>query len=720
MRFSDERELFAAAGMLPQTLGAPARSELRTYLKPIAQNRWWILLAVLAAVAIGAVVAVAMPPVYEANLLIQIADSAGPSRSVLGDAANVFDIKTPASAEMEIMRSRMVVTPAVEKNDLLVVARPRYFPFLAGGPARGQETVSNEGVFASVRARLQGARRIDVRRFDVPAAWQGQTFIVTLRQDGRYVLSHPSLSAPLEGKVGELLTGSLGQGRLFLLVSDLQGPADAAFSVVRKSRGKAAQDLQNALQLVERGRQSGIIEASLKDTDPARAAAVLNAIGADYVKQAIDRKAAEAEKSIAFLNTQLPTLKDQMERAESAYNRFRSRTGTVSFDDDAKAALQRRYDIKARLDEAEQKKRDLLSNFGAQHPAVRIADDQIAGLQQELRGLQGRISAMPGNQQDAQRLERDAKMSGELYQQFRSNVMHLQLVREGLTGNARIIDPAVPPDESSRPQPAIVLAAAGAGGLVLSLLFVLVRSGLGRGVRSARDIETATGLSVYSSAVPLSARAQRRVHSGAPGVLALSSPGDEAAVALRQLKTMLQHQTRGRSNNRLLVTGPGEGVGAHFVASNIAALMAASGQRVLLIDADRQRGRLHRSFGAEPTPGLAELVGGSCTRKEAVWHSGIPRLDLVPAGSAPLDFGELSESRAFVELLEHATRDYDMVVLAAPPVLRSSETLSLALTAAMIVLVARARKTAVEDIAESARRLTQAGQSLSGVVLNGV
>jgi tyrosine-protein kinase Etk/Wzc len=168
------------------------------------------------------------------------------------------------------------------------------------------------------------------------------------------------------------------------------------------------------------------------------------------------------------------------------------------------------------------------------------------------------------------------------------------------------------------------------------------------------------------------------------------------------------------------VTGPREGVGVQFVASNVAAVMAAAGQRVLLIDADRQRAGLHRLFGVGNTPGLTELIGGSCTRKEAIRPTRVAGLDLVAAGTAPLDFGELTSSRAFTELLEHASLDYDMVILAAPPVLRSSETLSLALVAAVVVLVARARKTAVDDIALSARRLTQAGQLLSGVVLNGV
>jgi tyrosine-protein kinase Etk/Wzc len=717
MKFSDERELFAAAGMLSQT--PPPRLERPAawnYFRLIADNRWKLLLITLLASLVGVAATVSLPRVYEANLLIQIADSAGPPKSMLGEAANAFDIKTPATAEMEIMRSRMVVAPAVEKNELAVVAQPRYFPIVGGWQSRNAQSL----------ATLQGNGRADpnapaiaVRQFDVPTAWEGETFIVRVEQDKHYSLRHPSLAAPLQANVGELLEGKLGEGRLSLLVSRLEGRTGAEFTLVRKSRGKATEDLQDALKLVERGRQSGIIEVTLRDTDPVRAAAVLNTIGANYVKQAVERKSAEAEKSIAFLNAQLPALRQQMDKAEGAYNQFRSRRGTVSFEDEAKIALERSSDLKSKVAEAQQKRRDLLSSMGAEHPSVRVVDQQIAGWQSELHGIQGKLSAMPGIQQDALRYERDVKLNSDLYQQLRTSALQLQLVREGLSGNARVIDAAVPPEEAIRPKPAIMLGIASMGGLVLALSFILVRSGLARGVKSAREIETGTGLKVYSSAIPMSA-AQRRAGRRPGKLLALSAPSEDASVCLRQLRTLLLHQMRDRADNRLLITAPTEGVGVNFIISNLGAISAMAGRRILLVDADPKRGSLHRAFGMGDTPGLSDLVAGHCTRKEAIRNTGIPRLDFVAAGTAPLKSDELTTSRAWLELLDQASKDYDLVLLNAPPILRSSETLSLALGAAMVVLVARAGKTAVEEIAECARRLTQAGQLPSGVVLNGV
>jgi tyrosine-protein kinase Etk/Wzc len=715
MKFSEERKLFAAAGMFrdPPPIPAPERPALHDYSRLFARSWWQTLLIMILSLLVGGLVIVSMPPVYQANLLVQVSDPAGPPKGVLGESAAAFDVKTAAAGEMEIMRSRMIIGPAAEKNRLFVVAQPRAFFHAPGKEPIGNPTLLKLWVW------LHAAQTIDVRQFEVPEAWEGQTFMLKSEGEGRYSLSHPALQAPMQGQAGELLVRKLRDGQLSLFVSDLKGPKGAEFTLLRKTQVKAMEDLQSSLNLVERGRQSGIIEATLRDADPVRVAAVLNAIGANYVRQDIERKSAEAGKTLAFLNVQLPLLKGQMDQAEAAYNKFRSRKGTLSFEDEARIAVARSTDLIAKVSEAQQRKRDLLSQLGSQHPAVKIVDEQISGLQGELRGIQGRISGIPATQQEAFALERDLKLSTDLYQQLRTSAMQMQLVRQNLTGNARIIDSAVAPDEPIRPRPLVFLGAAAAAGLVLSMLLVLIRSGFQRGVRSVREIEANTGMDVYSSAIPLGKAAHRMLRHSRD-ILALSSPGADASVGLRQLRTVLQHQIRHRNNNRLLITGPTEGVGVHFIGTNLAALLARGGLRVLLVEADLRRDVVARFFGVQGARGLAELVSGTCTWKEAIRRTEFPGLDILTAGSLRIHVDELAMSQVFIDALDRASREYDIVILTAPPVLRSAETLSIASTSAMIVLVARAEKTRCDEISESARRLSQAGQFPSGVVLNGV
>lgn len=714
MKFSDERELFAAASMFRDPPPVDRRV-LRDYWRPIPENRWLILAVTLLALLGGGVAALVMRPVYEANLLIQIADAASPTpKNALGDAATSFDIKTPAAAEIELLRSRMVVAPAAEKYQLSIVAQPRYLKLPEswyGDP----DDAAGAGWFSLARlARwVQGAQAITVAQFDVPAAWEGRKFILTVGDGGSYTLQHPSLHSPLQGRVGELLDTNVGNGRLSLLVTGLEGTTGSEFSLVRKSRGKAMEDLQDSLKVGERGRQSSVIEATLRDSDPVRAADVLNTIGANYVRQDVERKWAEAEKSIAFLGSQLPLLKQQMERAESAYNSFRSSKGAVSLDTEARIALERSFDVRGRLGEARQRQQEMLAQLGPEHPSMKVMNQQIASLESQLRAMQGRISAMPATQQDALQYERDVKLTTDLYQQTRNNLFQLQLVRQGLTGNARIVDAAIPPEKQVRP-PALVVGVSAVAGLVLSVLLAFVRSALARGVRSAHEIETHTGLNVYPTAIGVG-KAQRLANHRPQHALT-----DKTAVGLRQLCTVVQHQMRGRGNNRLMIAGPTEGVGVQFIAAKLGALLAAGGNRVLLIDTDLRGGSLHGHFGVDSGPGLAELIAGTCTAEGATRPTGIPGLDLVPAGTEPVDLDENESSARIASIMEHASKKYDVVLLSGPPVLHSAETLTIASSAGMVVLVAQAHKTAVEDIGECARRLSLAGQIPSGVVLNGL
>ena len=96
--------------------------------------------------ALGTTYAFVANPIYEANLIVQVEDSPGSTKSLLGEASSLFDTKTAASAEMEILRSRMVVANAVDSLGLYIEARPKYFPFIGRWWASRNKQLSNPGI----------------------------------------------------------------------------------------------------------------------------------------------------------------------------------------------------------------------------------------------------------------------------------------------------------------------------------------------------------------------------------------------------------------------------------------------------------------------------------------------------------------------------------------------------------------------------------------------
>ncbi|RIX79404.1 polysaccharide biosynthesis tyrosine autokinase [Acidovorax cavernicola] len=697
---------------------------LSEYLDILLDRKWLVAGVTAVALAIGTAYALLATPIYQSNLLIQVEDSAPDAKNFLGDTANLFDVKTPATGEIQIIRSRMVIGGAVEAKQLYIDAQPRYLPIIGEWLARRAKELSNPG-FLGMGGYVSGTEAIDITKFNVPPTLEEQKpFTITALAGDQYTLTHPDLAESLTGTVGKVLSQQLPTGTITLVVSRLDGKPGAEFLVSRASLLATTEDLQKRLQLAEQGKQSNVISASLEDSDRDRLQRTLNEIGAQYVRQNVERKAAEAEKTIEFLDRQLPEFKQQLEGSEDAYARFRNQNGTVAFDEEAKAALTMSVQLQTKLLESQQLRRELLSRFTESNPKVRMIDGQIAAVRHEIEGLETRVSAMPVIQRDALRLERDVRVNGELYKSMLNSSLQLRLVKEGKIGNVRLLDTAVEPRRAVKPQKPLVVALSLVLGLLTGVALAILRSKLSSGIRNPQEIEDRLGLNVYS-VVPLALEQEtilEHIAGGAKGVqlLAVTSPESLAIESLRNLRVSLQLTLMESGNNRVLITGATPGVGKSFVSGNFAVIMAQAGKRVLLIDADLRKGHLQKAFGLPRKGGLAEVLAGDLTPEQAIHTQVIPSLDVLTTGAYPFNPANMMLSSALGELLDDFSKRYDLVVIDSPPVLVAADAAAVAAHAGAVLLVARDNLTQLGELNESIKRLAHAGQQVNGVVFNGM
>ncbi|WP_431273799.1 polysaccharide biosynthesis tyrosine autokinase [Variovorax ureilyticus] len=697
--------------------------DIGRYLEVLQANKWLIAGITLMVFVAGFIYALLERPVYEAGMVIQVeSPEGGAGKGALAEASGLVDVKAPASAEIEILRSRMIAAQAAEAANLFVTATPRYIPYIGGWLARRSTGLSDPG-FLGQGGYVSGQERIEVTKFNVPESLEGAGFIITAKDGGRYALSGPGLTEPLTGTVGTTLKATSTRGPIELMVSELAGKSGAEFNLQAQPKLPAIIGLQNSLNVYERGKASGIINVSRQDTDPHKLVRVLNAVGAEYVQQNIERKAAEAQKTLAFLDVQLPQFKKQLEASEDAYNRYRNQKGTVDFSQAATIALAQSVDRQTKLLDAQQRRRELEARFTSNHPLVQTLDAQIAALKSDLAETQQRIKQLPEVQQEAVRMERDVKVNTELYQSLLNNALQLRLVKEGKVGNVRVLDEAVLPLYPIKPNRKVIIGAALALGLFLGVVAAFLRNAfVERRIRDPHEVEVNSGLPVFSS-IPVSSNqdaiAKRRL-SGATGVrlLAIENPDDPSVESLRSLRTAMQFAMLESPNNRVLITGPTPGVGKSFVSANFAALMAAAGRRTLLIDADLRRGHTHQYLGLQRHGGLSELIAGSLTIQQTVHRQVVQNLDFLATGQLPPNPAELLVSDSFKTALERLSEQYDLVVIDTPPVLVAADTSTVAAHAGTVLLVARADLTTMGEIKESTRRLAMSGKSATGVLLN--
>lgn len=689
----------------------------------VLDSRWLIASITALALAVGVAYALLSTPVYQADTLIQVEDSkAGGVGSLLGDMGSMFDIKSPATAEIEILRSRLVVGQAVTNLQLDMEVTPKYIPLVGRWLSRRATEVSNPG-FLGMGGYVSGTEALRVVHLKVPPALEGKRFAVVLAEAG-YTLLSPDGDTLGQGSFGQPLAFSVEGAAGEMLVASAEGKPGAAFYVTRASWLAVTEDLQSAMRISEQGKQSGVIRSVLQGDEPALIARTLNEIGTLYVRQNVERKAAEAEKSITFLNTQLPQLRKELETSESKFNQFRNQNGTFDLGSEAKVILDQGVLLQTRLMELQQKRKELEARFTAQHPTIQTIDAQIRNVQGELGSLNSRVKTFPNVEQDLLRLTRDVKVNNELYTSLLNSFQQLRLVKEGKVGNVRIVDVAAVPELPVKPRKSMVVALAGVLGLLAGLALAFVRNSLRPGIKDPSDIEQHTGLHVFATLPHSDIQVQQakaiKDKVGGSHVLAVVAAQDPVVESLRSLRTALQFAMLDAASNIMLITGPTPGIGKSFTSVNFAAVMGAANKKVLLIDADLRRGHLNQYFGQGRERGLSEVVSGSVPLADALRRDVAPNVDFLSTGILPPNPAELLMTPATQALVKQLSSQYDLVIIDTPPVLAASDTAILAPLAGAVFMVARAEITSLGELQESAKRLAQSGVKTRGVIFNGL
>ncbi|MDR8726497.1 polysaccharide biosynthesis tyrosine autokinase [Burkholderia pseudomultivorans] len=698
--------------------------DLTGVLDLLVENRLLITIVAALFVLIGGLYAFLATPIYESNIVTQIEDSPDSSaKSLLGNLSSIFDVKSSADTETQILGSRLVVSGAVDTLKLYITAEPKRFPLIGGWISRHSKSLSRPG-FLGMGGYTWGRESIDVDTFDVPSDLYEHKYTLTYLGNDEYSLAGDGLDQPVRGKVGKLETIRFGGGALQINVRSISAESGAVFLLKRYSRQQTIDELQKNLKVQSLGKDSDVISASLQSDDPELLAKTLNELGHQYVKQNAERKAAQADQSLQFLMIQEPQRRHELDTSEELLNDYRHKHATLQLDAEGKIILQQSADAQTKLLELRQKRQELMTRFGDSHPAVVAINDQINAVQANFDQITDRIKSMPLEEQGQLRLERDVRVNTDLYLALRNNIEQLRLLKAGKIGNVRLVDTAYQPERPVKPKKLLVVAASGILGLLVGIGLAALRETLFRGVTDPHALEVHSGLNVITT-VPHS-RAQIELagqldNSAGRSLLLVNAHADDPAIeSLRSLRTSLQFSLLDARNNVVMVTGPAPGVGKSFVSANLAGLFAMSDKRVLLIDGDMRRGQINKYLAVTRERGLAELLGGAIDVTGATRREILPNLDFIPTGTLPANPAELLMNGRLKDIIAAASRQYDLVVVDAPPVLAVSDAEIIAPLAGTVYLIAMFGKTRTGEISESAKRLRQAGSVVTGLLFNGM
>ena len=675
---------------------------------------------------VGIVYAVLSTPVYQATAMIQVEDG---SASVPGfdDMAGMFESTSAAVTEIELLKSRSVIGEAVDTLKLDITAKPKLFPFI-GNRAYRKFMPMSEGDLAEpsfgASSYAWGGESINIFRFDVPRSATNKTFTLVAQTNNGVELLNADGEQILAGKVGEELTN----GKFNLTVRELNARPGTEFLLTRHDRLNTILDLQAAIGASEKGKDSGIINLSLQSTKPSYAEKVLDKVAAIYVRRNVERNSAEAQKSLEFLEVQLPEIKKQLEYAEQRFNDYQIKRQSINITLETQGVLEQVVKLETKLQELNLKRLELGRKFKKNHPAYQGIIEQIQAVEKQKDQLIGEVGSLPETQQELLRLKRDVEVSNQIYTLLLSKTQELDIVRAGTVGNVRVIDYAeVNTSKPVKPKKALIVVMATMLGGMLSIAIVLIQKAIHKGVEDPSEIE-ALGIPVYAS-VPHSeyqdkltgfAKVRKNKTIKAKTILALDNPADLSVEAIRSLRTSLHFAMMEAKNNIIAISGPSPGVGKSFISVNLATVLAQSGKKVLIIDADMRKGYLQTQFGLKWDDGLSDYLSGRLNLEQVTKTTKVEGLNVITRGQIPPNPSELLMHSNFSKLVEEVSNAYDIVIIDTPPILAVTDPAIVSAHTGTTLLVARFGQNHLREIELTRSRFEQNGIDVKGLVLNDV
>jgi capsular exopolysaccharide synthesis family protein len=393
-------------------------------------------------------------------------------------------------------------------------------------------------------------------------------------------------------------------------------------------------------------------------------------------------------------------------------------------------------------------KADLESRYGDKHPKIDNIQQQLQATRREynreldevLKAFDKRYQAILETESalnkwmhqeknlalDLAKLEveyrpmaRDAENNVKVFGQVTQRHKEIDLTGLMRANNVRVLDRALGPGVLVGPKLKFNMLAGLVLGLVAGLLLAIAIDALDNTVKTPEAAEELIGAPLLG-VLPLLSEEKQRLAEDAPqrDLTVHREPSSVAAEACRSLRTNLMFLSAQKEIHVLVVTSPGPQDGKTTAAISLAITMAQAGARVLLIDTDMRKPRIHRSFGISPDKGISTAIMGNAPLADVVLHSEIPNLDLLPCGPIPPNPAELLHTERFRDVLAQCRASYDKVILDSPPTAPVTDPAIIGSISDGVLLVLRAGHTTRDAATLARRHLTDAGAHILGLVIN--
>jgi len=493
-----------------------------------------------------------------------------------------------------LAKSRKVIGFAVDKLKLEIIASPLYFPKIGKAIARRYHGNDfNLPWYGSLLGQHYswGGEKIKVAQLKVSRKYLGVGFTLVNNGDDKFSVFAGD-NKLFNGELNKMAQNN--DQSIQLLVTDLVAMPGKAFLIRKQYREDVIASLKGRIKSKEQGKGTGVLNLSLEGEYPKKIKSIINVLSQGFLLQNAQRQSVAVEKSIVFLNAELPKIDAKQTLAEEQLNHYRLANDSVDLTMESTSVLEQLVAMETELHELSFLEVDISQRYTKQHPRYLALITKQKDLQKQKDKLNKNIKELPQTQQKILRMARDVEVNQQIYFALLNKVQELNVVKASTVGNIRIIDTAVVGRFPIKPQKLLIVVIITLFGSFLVVTFIIVKAAFKRGVTNPKDFEE-VGLTVYAT-IPLSeehlqrslksklrTKVKRNKRVNSEQLLAEVNPSDLAIEAIRSLRTSLHFAMLEAKNNIVMISGASPAVGKSFISSNTAAVIAQAGQKYYLL-----------------------------------------------------------------------------------------------------------------------------------------
>ena len=514
-----------------------------------------------------------------------------------------------------------------------------------------------------------------------------------------------------------------------------------------------------------------IIAVSFQDEVPQRAKDIVDAVVKAYNEEKIRLKTESANKTLNFIDQQLEAIHKTLQKSATKLESFKAthvvmdlgtKAGTtaqqlseleskmyeintkLSILDNLYSYVKSNKDIKGidvssaqlvgpiisglitKLQEAESRRSTLLVDFTELHPDVVKITEQIqqlksmllasikstieglkirkAALQKRINESKQTLQALPKEEQQLAQLTRDFMVNEKIYSYLLQKRAETAIIEASKVSEIQVLDPALTPGSPIKPKRTQIIAIGLLLGLVLGLLQAFVRKMMDNTVKTAEDVEKLTHLPLYGVVPSFGGKKTK------PAAYYES---------LRVIRTNLEFLADTGKSKLVTVTSTIPQEGKTTTTVELAKIIAKGGKKVIVLDLDMRRSKLHEIIRVPNKEGMSTLLVGKDTLKDVIQHTKEENLDVITSGPVPPNPSELIMSDNFKRVIKTLLLEYDYVMIDSPPIGLVSDAMIVMRMSDINLIVVRAEYSKKEFF-KNINKFVQEHELRAGIILNGV